>query len=96
MSRDLSDFRSEIDLLDIELVKLIARRFSVVEAIAILKSEKDMPVFDQNRIGIVQDRVADLARESGLSPEIARRLWKAIINEAILLEETIIENKTDD
>ena len=51
-----------------------------------LKAEIQLPVVDPGRIEIVQDRVAGLAQNIGLNPDIARRLWKSIIDEAVVLE----------
>ena len=86
MDNSLDNLRDEIDEVDAELVKLIARRFLAVEKIALLKAEIQLPVVDPGRIEIVQDRVAGLAQNIGLNPDIARRLWKSIIDEAVVLE----------
>ena len=86
MDNSLDNLRDEIDEVDAELVKLFARRFLAVEKIALLKAEIQLPVVDPGRIEIVQDRVAGLAQNIGLNPDIARRLWKSIIDEAVVLE----------
>lgn len=86
MDNSLDNLRDEIDEVDAELVKLIARRFLAVEKIALIKAEIQLPVVDPGRIEIVQDRVAGLAKNIGLNPDIARRLWKSIIDEAVVLE----------
>ena len=91
MDNSLDNLRDEIDEVDAELVKLIARRFLAVEKLALLKAEIQLPVVDPGRIEIVQDRVAGLAQNIGINPDIARRLWKSIIDEAVLLENETIK-----
>ena len=82
----IEDLRADIDAVDADLVKLLARRFAAVEEIARLKAESGIPVVIPERIDAVQDRVARLAEEAGLDPAIARRLWRAIIDEAVAME----------
>jgi len=86
MIGSLDSLRAKIDAADAELVRLLARRFRAVEGIAVLKAENGMPVIDPARIDAVQDRVAELAAAAGLDPGIARRLWRAIIDEAVAME----------
>src|SRR4051812_5027285 len=80
--------RAEIDAVDAELVRLFARRFKVVALIGAEKAKRGMPVRVPERIAAVEARVRKLAAESGLEPEIAGRLWQAIIDEACTLEES--------
>ena len=86
---DLAAFRAEIDAVDADLVRLLARRYAAVERIAAWKAKNGQPVAMPDRIEQVQGRVAALAREAGLDPAIARRLWSAIIDEAIALEHRV-------
>ena len=86
MTAELEELRTEIDAVDAELVRLLARRFRAVVGIAAIKAENGLPVVVPERIEAVQDRVAALAAEAGLDPAIARRLWRAIIDEAIAVE----------
>ena len=86
MTTGLEDLRAEIDAVDAVLVRLLARRFAAVVGIAAFKAENGIPVVVPERIEEVQDRVAQLAGEAGLDPAIARRLWRAIIDEAIAVE----------
>ncbi|MDA0276779.1 MAG: chorismate mutase [Proteobacteria bacterium] len=86
MTQTLDELRAVIDAADAELVAVLARRFQAVEGVAAIKARDGLPVVDPARIEIVQDRVAGLAAEAGLDPGIARRLWRAIIDEAVAME----------
>ena len=86
MTQTLDELRAVIDAADAELVAVLARRFQAVEGVAAIKARDGLPVVDPARIEVVQDRVAGLATEAGLDPGIARRLWRAIIDEAVAME----------
>ena len=91
MTAELEELRTEIDAVDAELVRLLARRFRAVVGIAAIKAENGLPVVVPERIDAVQDRVATLAAEAGMDPAIARRLWRAIIDEAVALESRAVD-----
>ena len=77
----------EIDGVDGELVRALAKRFDLVGQIAKVKAIKGEPVVVPARIEAVLTRVAKLAEDADLDPQIARRLWRQIIDEACALEE---------
>lgn len=83
--RDLADVRENIDRIDRELVPLIARRTRFVEQAARFKADKAQ-VIDQPRIEEVIAKVRHLAVEEGMPPDMAERIWRAIIDASILHE----------
>ena len=83
----LAALRGEIDRVDGELVRALAKRFVLVAQIAEVKAIKGEPVVVPARIEAVLSRVAKLAEDADLDPQIARRLWRQIIDEACALEE---------
>jgi chorismate mutase-like protein len=86
----LAALRKEIDAADEELVRTLARRFTLVEEIADIKAARGDPVVVPARIEAVLARVEGHAQAAGLDPATARRLWRAIIDEACALEEARI------
>ncbi len=86
----LAALRAEIDDADAELVRVLARRFVLVEQIGDIKAMRGEPVIVPARIEAVLSRVETHARAAGLDPATARRLWRAIIDEACALEEAHI------
>ncbi len=86
----LAALRRQIDAADEELVRVLARRFALVEQIGEIKAARGDPVVVPARIEAVLVRVEGHAKAAGLDPAIARRLWRAIIDEACALEETHI------
>jgi len=86
----LAALRNDIDAVDDELVRVLARRFALVEEIADIKAARGDPVVVPSRIEAVLARVEAHAKSLGLDPAVARRLWRAIIDEACALEEARI------
>lgn len=61
MNCKLVEFRSEIDVLDRELMSLLIRRMSLSKEIAAYKLENDLPIRDRNReLELIADRVKDV------------------------------------
>jgi chorismate mutase len=54
---DISDWRKQIDELDIEIVRLISRRAAAARAIGELKKSANLPVYEPRREQDVFDRV---------------------------------------
>jgi chorismate mutase len=54
---DISDWRKQIDELDIEIVRLISRRAAAARAIGQLKKTANLPVYEPRREQDVFDRV---------------------------------------
>jgi chorismate mutase/prephenate dehydrogenase len=76
---ELDVLREEIGRTDAGLVELIARRARLARRIGSVKQALDLPVLDPRREAEVVRRVAALARECGVDPELARDvLWRII------------------
>ena len=86
----LASLRRQIDAADEELVRTLARRFALVEEIGEIKAARGDPVVVPARSEAVLARVESHAKAAGLDPGVARRLWRAIIDEACALEEAHI------
>ncbi len=80
---DLQQIRHELDDVDAGLVELLARRFALVEAVGAAKGETDTPIRDLDRERAVLNKVADLAVQSGVSPDLVRRVFREVIGHAV-------------
>lgn len=78
--KDLSDWRTEIDQLDRELVAVLNRRAECVLALAPLKREQDVPVFEPDREKRVHDNIRS-ANNGPLGQESLARIYEAVIKE---------------
>ncbi len=91
-AKDLSMYRDEIDAIDDEVVKLLARRFGVAAQVARYKRERGIAVRLQDRIGQVLDRVEQAAKNNGAEPEAIRTIYQTVIETTCRFEEARISN----
>ncbi|MFH0846602.1 MAG: prephenate dehydratase [Chloroflexota bacterium] len=75
----LDKLRENIDKIDAEIVRPIAERLRVAEAIGKEKESKGLAITDMAREKVVLERVRALAREKGVSEEGIGELWQEII-----------------
>ena len=78
----MNDIREEIDLLDKELVLLLARRQKCIEMAALVKNDKNL-IIDKERIEDVITKVTNLGESCGLSSSIAEPLCRKLIDLSI-------------
>ncbi|SNS53663.1 chorismate mutase [Geodermatophilus saharensis] len=82
---DLAAVRTAIDALDAELVALLARREQLVRAAARFKTNA-AAVRAPDRVEQVVARARSLAAARGASPEVAERVYRAMIAAYVELE----------
>ncbi|WP_367137505.1 chorismate mutase [Saccharothrix sp. HUAS TT1] len=81
----LADVRARIDVIDTELVGLLARRQELVRAAASFKSD-DRAVRAPDRVAAVVESVRERAAAAGLEPAVAEAVWRAMIGAFIEFE----------
>ena len=82
MTITMKEVREEIDLLDKELVLLLARRQKCIEMAALVKNDEKL-IIDVDRIEEVISKVKSFGESCGLSPEISEPLWRKLIDLSI-------------
>ena len=82
MTITMKDVREEIDLLDKELVLLLARSQKCIEMAALVKNDKNL-IIDKERIEDVISKVTNFGESCGLSSSIAEPLWRKLIDLSI-------------
>lgn len=83
----LADVRREIDTIDTQMVRLLAARERQVRRAATFKTD-EQGVRAPARVEQVISKVRALAGESGASPEVVERVYRAMIAAFIDLELT--------
>jgi isochorismate pyruvate lyase len=78
----MKEVREEIDLLDKELVLLLARRQKCIEMAALVKNDKNL-IVDEERIEDVISKVTTFGESCGLTREISEPLWRKLIQLSI-------------
>jgi len=81
----LEEVRSEIDLLDTQLVELIAQRSHLIRQAAVFK-ESIAEVKAEDRIDFILQRARHHAIEMGISPNMISELFEIMINEMVETE----------
>lgn len=82
MTITMKEVREEIDLLDKELVLLLARRQKCIEMAALVKNDEKL-IIDEDRIEEVISKVKSFGESCGLSPAISEPLWRKLIDLSI-------------
>ncbi|WP_424246006.1 chorismate mutase [Elusimicrobium posterum] len=81
-------FRKEIDVLDRQIVALMAQREKIVHAVGEYKAKNGIHPVDLERKKVVTENFKKLAQEQGLDVDFAVALYELIYNQAIKIEET--------
>jgi isochorismate pyruvate lyase len=91
-SASLADLRREIDVLDTELVSVLARRQRCVERVIEIKRAQNLPARLPDRIEEVLKRVSKLASAAKLEPDLAVAVWREMIEQFIAYEERALKH----
>ena len=76
---DLEELRQEIDLLNEEIIRLLAKRRAVTKQVAQIKKGKKLPVFDGGREEVMYERVRALAKIHRLDPSVVESLFRSYV-----------------
>jgi len=83
--QSMAEVRAGVDHLDRELVALLAERFTYMNAAARIKTERGT-VRDEARKAEVIANVEATAASLGLSADLVRELWEALVEASIAHE----------
>lgn len=83
----MADVREAIDLLDMELVALFARRAAYIDRAAEIKAKIGLAARLDDRVEEVVRNVRRHATAHGLPPDDLERLWRGLIDWSIEREE---------
>jgi chorismate mutase-like protein len=86
MAPGIQELRQSIDLLDRQLVELVAERLRLVMQVGEVKRQGGLEIYDPERERELLERVAEVA-PAPLEPEMARRIFRCIIQESRNLEQ---------
>ncbi|MDI6737054.1 MAG: chorismate mutase [Nanoarchaeota archaeon] len=80
---ELKQAREYIDNIDKEIIKLLARRFSIAKEIAKIKKEQSLPIQNNEREEEVIKKAIENLKEQGYDDEeFARGLFTIIMNKS--------------
>ncbi|MGX9856085.1 chorismate mutase [Limimaricola variabilis] len=87
---DMAALRREIDTIDAELVRLLARRSTMIERAIELKPREGLPARIESRVQDVLDKVIARAHAEGLDTGLTERLWREMMEHFIAREEEVL------
>ncbi len=91
MNNELEMLRRQIDMLDVELIDILARRIDVVRKVGNLKAGTDISVVQPARAQAVKNRAAEMGATKGLDKEFVRQIYDLMIDHAHALEHEILD-----
>jgi len=86
---DIRALREEIDSIDVELIRLYAKRMEFIIEVGKIKKRKNIPIEDKERSAEVLKHVAEEAKKHGLDEKKVVEFWKNFIECAIKEQEGI-------
>ena len=77
--------RKKLDLLDNQLIKILKKRFNVVQNVLKLK-EKKSEIIDRKRINVILNNIKKKSKKNKIDTKITLKVWKSMINAFIQYE----------
>ena len=77
--------RKKLDLLDNQLIKILKKRFNIVQNVLKLK-EKKSEIIDRKRINVILGNIKKKSKKNKIDSKITLKVWKSMINTFIQYE----------
>jgi len=89
----LDRLRKEIDMIDEEIMGILASRMKIAREIGVYKKENNMTILQSERWKEVLSKFVDRGTKNGLSEEFITRVIKSIHDESIEQQEKVMEDQ---
>lgn len=86
----LEQHRTLISDIDFQLIELLSNRMKIAEKIGTLKRENNIAIFQPDRWKIIHDYAVLKANETGMSQEFIEKIFKAIHEESIEVQNKLM------
>jgi prephenate dehydrogenase/chorismate mutase len=91
----LSDFRSQIDDIDDDIVDLLGRRLEIVRQVAWTKKASNTSVMQMQRVDEVKLRCKVRGQRNNIRDKFIEKLYQLIIDEACYVEYDLVEDQQE-
>lgn len=89
---EMQRLRTLISDLDFQLIDLLSQRMKISEKIGALKMEQNIMIFQPERWKFIQQYAMDKANETGMSPDFVEKIFKAIHEESIEVQNKMMKD----
>lgn len=93
MDAEMTRHRTLISDIDFQLIDILSQRMKVSEQIGSLKKANNIAIFQPDRWKVITEYAAQKAEETGMSSEFIEKVFKAIHEESIEVQNNIMINK---
>ncbi|MFB9057099.1 chorismate mutase [Mariniflexile ostreae] len=90
-NRTLNNLRTQIDVIDNQIIELLGKRMKSADGIGLLKKQKNVSVLQSKRWNEILGKMVWEGEQRGLSEEFILKMFKAIHQESINHQEKIIK-----
>jgi chorismate mutase len=87
----LKPYRRKIDLIDDQIIDLLAERFEVIREVGDLKYNQNIPSILQDRVEEVRNRAVTRAKSKNVDPDLIYQIYTNLIDFSCNLEDEIKE-----
>jgi len=87
---EMGRHRTLISDLDFQLIELLSQRMKISEKIGKLKKENDIAIFQPERWKVITEYATQKAKETGMSQDFIEKVFKAIHEESIEVQNSIM------
>lgn len=87
---EMGKHRALISDLDFQLIELLSNRMKISEKIGTLKKENNIAIFQPDRWKVIAEYAQQRAEESGMSKDFIEKVFKAIHEESIEVQNNIM------
>lgn len=90
---ELGKHRTLISDLDFQIIELLSQRMKISEHIGNVKKENNIAIFQPERWKVINEYAVQKAEETGMSAEFIEKVFKAIHEESIEVQNSVMINK---
>lgn len=90
---NMTQLRAEIDVIDDNIISLLARRMDVSAKIGRFKKENNIAILQTGRWDSVLERMAEKGGEAGLDGKFVRELFNIIHDASVEVQNNVLEQK---
>jgi len=90
---NISNLREKINLLDSELIKLLANRRKLSKEVILTKENSQKPIRDKQRESELLNRLIKIGKKEGLDSHFLTKVFYEIIEDSVRLQQNYVQTK---